>query len=158
MSLGYDRDESNGVHEDESGVRELLKCVLKRFGQVSVNRIHKISFMLEYEYHEHENKRITNAAYYRVMDGCRSDAISEVLGKLEVIERKKVDISGETIETIVPQDGIDCNPDVGDTDSFEEIADYVVQTYGDIPPEEINAKMGSIPIYRDTKLGEKIEF
>lgn len=158
VALGYPGNEPEEMSDTESGVQGLVNCIIDRFNRVSTNRIHKIAFILEYEYNHHTGDRITNAEYYRVMDGCRSDSVSKAIENLSSIERKEVNIAGERVDTIVPKSDIECDFNLHDDDTFDQLADNVIEICGGIPPEEINEKMESIPPYKRTKLGEKIEF
>lgn len=156
MSHEFRSIDSSGTTNNNSEVDELIKCILNRFDQVSVNRIHKIAFLLEHEYSDHTGSRLTDAEYFRVMDGCRSDDISSVIEDLDGVIHQHITIGGEEIHTISREEDLDCDLSVKDTEYFESIADSVVQEFGNISPEEINAIIETVPSYSNTNLGEKI--
>lgn len=158
MPTEYRHSRIEGSSNSGSEISNLVKCILKRFNHVSTNRIHKISFLIEYEYFDRTGSKMTNATYYRVMDGCRSDEISLVIEDLDTVDHKEVTIAGENIHTIQPGNDIDCNAPVEDDEYFAEIADHVIQNYGDISKDEINTILETISIYKNTDLGEEIAF
>lgn len=140
-----------------SEVDELIRCVLNRFRQVSVNRIHKLSFIVEYEWKRTSSQKLTNASYYRVADACRSDSISASIDELSEqnpITRKSVSVGRETVKTIICEEDLHC----GLSEDEQNTVDRVVKEYGEEPPEIVNDAIMSIPEYQDTKLGEEIRF
>jgi len=157
MSRRVPREDHGLLKPNNEEVQELVARILRHFNKISDSRIHKLAFLSEYELLREDEQRGPKAEYYRVMDGCRSDDVSDVLKELneeELITINTVSIGSEDVVTITPQD-----LSVSDSASSgeESIIEEIVSQYGEVPPREINEVMNKIEPYQSTSLGEKIE-
>lgn len=148
MSLHQTSDETEGGTEES----ELVKCILDLFNHLSIERLHKIAFIIESRYYAETGSRMTSADYIPTLDGVYSDEIQNVIDGLNGIDRREVNIRGDVVSTIEVNSGFDCNCE--ESDLIQDVA----SDYGEISPSEMNSVLRSHQSYEETPIGREIKF
>ncbi|WP_152421727.1 hypothetical protein [Haloferax denitrificans] len=140
--------------EEVKGVVPLVKCVLRHFNHVSVERIHSLIFLIEVEYFKSHENRITEVEYEPYLSGVFSSSIEEALAEIDGVEHGEVKIGRDRIKTLKVQSQPQCNL----SGEIDELVRETSKEFGELPPSEILSELKSIQIYRQAKIGEVIEF
>lgn len=152
LSSGERRLQRGGREQDE--IEGLAKCILRGFSHISVERFHKLAFMIEYRYFYENEERLTPAEYELILDGCHSEELQSVVDELEGVSEKTVKIAGESVPTLEVQPEYGC----GLNENAKNTVDFIVDEYGDAPRDEINDILQSLSIYQETNLGNILNF
>ena len=135
-------------------VQRVVECLLSQFNHISVERVHKLLFLIEYEYFEKNATRLTDATFEPYLDGVFSKEIEEAINEIDGVERKDVRIGRNRVDTLSVPNRINCNLE----DELSERIRVGAMKYGEEPPKVVNKKISNVPIYQQATIGEEIEF
>lgn len=155
-STGRNDRPRRGDGEGQVGVQEFVKCLLNQFSNVSVDRIHNLSYLIEVRHFyqsETPGNRLTAATYIRKLDGVSSKQIQTAIEDLEGVDKDTVRIGGELIPTLSITSHLEasCNGN-------KEIIQGTASEFGEMPPGDIDKLIRQTGIYENTSINESINF
>jgi len=148
------RDRDKGSSMDRDSLENVIKCVLSRFREVRVDRVHELTFLAEVENFENQEDRLTNAHFTPYLNGVYAPEIEEMLERLDGIKIQQFEFDGDTIRIIQFLDEMEYSLD----DDVEEIVNEIVTEHGDKSPQEVANVLQKKRVYQETNIGDEIVF
>ncbi|ELZ93962.1 hypothetical protein C440_10093 [Haloferax mucosum ATCC BAA-1512] len=141
-------------HNADSDIRSLLECILSDFSNISVKRVHNLSYLSEYKYWSDCKNRLTTAEYQPYLEGVHSEDIAEALDNFNGIETRRVQVGKDRVLTLKVKEKYDCNLDK----NGREVVERVVDDFGEVPPATIQRVIADTKGFEEANSGTAIQF